>query len=154
MRVGREIAQRFAETMLYWRGHLRAKEVQDFLGVSERTARGLIADWRRFDAILPRYRPGAERCLVPPEEFDPGLAVTDPNVALSLLLVADRFPGQARNLLRSLNLSYIVGLRDRAVLGVLTYTGARVGALARLRRGRERDKDIKGDCGAVPGQPP
>ena len=28
-----------------------------------------------------------------------------------------------------------MGLRDRALLGVLTYTGARVGALARLRRG-------------------
>ena len=84
-----EAALRFAETMLYWRGHLKAKEVQDFLGVSERTARSLISKWRRFDAILPPYRPGAERCLVPTEEFDPGPAVTDPNVALSLLLVAD-----------------------------------------------------------------
>ena len=36
-------------------------------------------------------------------------------------------PGQARALLGSLNLSHVVGLRDRAVLGVLTYTGARVG---------------------------
>ena len=88
-----EIALRFAETMLYWRGHLRAKEVQDFLGVSERTARSLIAGWRRFNSILPPYRPGAERCLVPTEEFDPGPAVTDPNIALSLLLVADHVPG-------------------------------------------------------------
>ena len=37
-------------------------------------------------------------------------------------------PGQARALLRSLDLSRMVGLRDRAVLGVLTYTGARVGS--------------------------
>ena len=44
-------------------------------------------------------------------------------------------PGQARALLGSLDLSHVVGLRDRAVLGVLAYTGARVGALARLRRG-------------------
>ena len=44
-------------------------------------------------------------------------------------------PGQARALLGSLDLSRVVGLRDRAVLGVLTYTGARVGALARLRCG-------------------
>ena len=43
--------------------------------------------------------------------------------------------GQARALLGSLDLSRVVGLRDRAVLGVLTYTGARVGALARLRCG-------------------
>ena len=88
-----EAALRFAETMLYWRGHLKAKEIQDFLGVSERTARSLISKWRRFDAILPLYRPGAERRLVPTEEFDPGPAVTDPNVALSLLLVADHLPG-------------------------------------------------------------
>ena len=87
------IARRFAETMLYWRRHLRAKEVQDFLGVSERTARSMIAGWR-LDGILPRYRPvGARRHLVPSEVFDPGSAVTDPNVALSLLLVADHLPG-------------------------------------------------------------
>ncbi len=88
-----EIALRFAETMLYWRGHLRAKEVQDFLGVSERTARNLISKWRRFDGMLPAYRPSAERCLVPIEEFDPNSAVTNPNIALSLLLVADCLPG-------------------------------------------------------------
>ena len=39
-------------------------------------------------------------------------------------------PGQARALFRSLDLSHVVELRDRAVLGVLPYTGARVGALA------------------------
>ena len=42
--------------------------------------------------------------------------------------------GQARDLLASIDLSHVVGLRDRAVLGTLAYTGARVGALARLRR--------------------
>ena len=88
-----EIALRFAVTMLYWRGHLRVKEVQDFLGVSERTARSLIINWRRFDGILPPYRATAERRLVPTVEFDPGPAVTDPNVALSLLLMADCLPG-------------------------------------------------------------
>ena len=41
---------------------------------------------------------------------------------------------QARELLRSLDTSHVVGLRDRALLGTLAYTGARVGALARLRR--------------------
>ena len=52
--------------------------------------RGLAA---RVDGILPRYRPGAERCLVPMEEFDPGPVVTDTNGALSLLLMAERSPG-------------------------------------------------------------
>ena len=88
-----KIALHFALTMLYWRGHLRAKEVQDFLGVSERTARSLIGNWRRFDALLPPYRATAERRLVPTEDFDPGPAVTDPNAALSLLLMADGLPG-------------------------------------------------------------
>jgi integrase/recombinase XerD len=40
---------------------------------------------------------------------------------------------QARRLLRSVDTSDVVGLRDRAVLGVLAYTGARIGAVARLR---------------------
>ena len=40
---------------------------------------------------------------------------------------------QARELLASIDVSTVVGLRDRAVLGTLVYTGARVGALARLR---------------------
>ncbi len=40
---------------------------------------------------------------------------------------------QARKLLRSVSVSDVVGLRDRAVLGVLAYTGARVGAVAQLR---------------------
>lgn len=88
-----EIGLRFAVTMLYWRGHLRTKEVQDFLRVSERTARSLINKWRRFKVILPPYRATAERRLVPAEDFDPGPAVTDPNVALSLLIMADRLPG-------------------------------------------------------------
>ena len=50
---------------------------------------------------------------------------------------------QARTLLGSLELSNVVGLRDRAVLGVLTYTGARVGALARLRRGDLQDQETQ-----------
>ena len=88
-----KLARRFAETMLYWRRHLRAKEVQDFLGVSERTARSLIRDWR-IDGVLPPYRAaGVRRRLVPSTEFDPGAAVTDPNIAFSLLLAAGSVPG-------------------------------------------------------------
>lgn len=92
MKFDREIARRFAETMLFWRGHLRAKEVQDFLGVSERTARSLISEWRD-DGLLPPYRSYAKRYLVPAEEFNPGPKVIDPNVAFSLLLVSENLPG-------------------------------------------------------------
>ncbi|MDA7979460.1 MAG: site-specific integrase [Pirellulales bacterium] len=41
---------------------------------------------------------------------------------------------QARNLLGSIDTSHVVGLRDRAIIGILIYTAARVGAVAQLRR--------------------
>jgi site-specific recombinase XerD len=41
-------------------------------------------------------------------------------------------PEQARTLLRSIDVSDPVGLRDRAILAVLVYTAARVGAVAKL----------------------
>lgn len=40
----------------------------------------------------------------------------------------------ARRLLASLDTSHVVGLRDRAILAVLIYTAARVGAVTKLRR--------------------
>ena len=40
---------------------------------------------------------------------------------------------QARQLLASIKTESVYGLRDRAVLGTLIYTGARVGAISRLR---------------------
>lgn len=46
---------------------------------------------------------------------------------------------QASKLFKSLDASNIVGLRDRAILGVLAYTGARVGAVAKLRLSDYRD---------------
>lgn len=39
---------------------------------------------------------------------------------------------QARKLLRSINVSSVVGLRDRAVIAVLIYTAVRVGAVSKL----------------------
>jgi site-specific recombinase XerD len=42
---------------------------------------------------------------------------------------------QARVLLRLIDTSHVVGLRDRAVIAVLIYTAARIGAVAGLRRG-------------------
>ena len=47
---------------------------------------------------------------------------------------------QARDLLASLNIADVIGLRDRAVLGTLIYTGARVGAIAQLRLQDLRDQ--------------
>ena len=92
MRISRQVVRRFAETMLFWRGRLQAREVQDFAGVSERTARNLLSEWRTT-GLLPPYRAGAERCLVPVEDFDPGSFVTDPVIAFSQLLIAHNLPG-------------------------------------------------------------
>lgn len=39
---------------------------------------------------------------------------------------------QARKLLASIDTSHVVGLRDRAIVGILIYTAARVGAVAKL----------------------
>lgn len=41
---------------------------------------------------------------------------------------------QARVLIRSIDPSNVIGLRDRAIIGILIYTAARVGAVAKLRR--------------------
>lgn len=49
-------------------------------------------------------------------------------------------PEQARTLLGSIDTSTTVGLRDRAILSVLVYTAARVGAVARLNA-----KDLRHD---------
>ena len=46
---------------------------------------------------------------------------------------------QARHLLASIDCSGPIGLRDRAVIGTLTYTGTRVGAVAKLRLQDRRD---------------
>ena len=50
---------------------------------------------------------------------------------------------QARDLLGSIDTSHVVGLRDRALLGTLAYTGARIGAVARLRRGDLDDQGTR-----------
>lgn len=42
---------------------------------------------------------------------------------------------QARALIQSLDTSHVVGLRDRAIIAILIYTAARVGAVAKLRCG-------------------
>lgn len=41
---------------------------------------------------------------------------------------------QARRLMDSFDVDSVVGLRDRAVIGIMIYTAARVGAVAKLRR--------------------
>ena len=92
MRIGRQVVRRFAETMLFWRGRLQARDLQRFAGVSERTARHLTSEWR-VQGLLPPYQPSLERSYRLAPDFDLGPSVTDPTVAFSLLLLADCLPG-------------------------------------------------------------
>ena len=54
---------------------------------------------------------------------------------------------QARALLCFLDRSNVVGLRDRVVLGVLTYTGARVGPWCGCGAGISSTRKRSGSCG-------
>lgn len=46
---------------------------------------------------------------------------------------------QARMLLGAIDTSHVVGLRDQAIVAILIYTAARIGAVAKLRRGHLYD---------------
>ena len=109
----------------------------------------------RFIEDLPGSDPTRNLALAALRHFFDAL-VTRPAVALNpfasvrgrkYAVVDGKTPEltiqQARALLRSLDRSNVVGLRDRAVLGVLTYTGARVGALARRRRGDLQNQETQ-----------
>jgi site-specific recombinase XerD len=48
-------------------------------------------------------------------------------------------PQQVAQLLEDVDTSHVVGLRDYSIILTLTYTAARVGAIARVNRGSLRD---------------
>jgi site-specific recombinase XerD len=64
--------------------------------------------------------------------LNPAATVKAPRYAVVEGKTPEIGPEQARSLLRSIDVSNPVGLPDRAVLAVLVYTAARVGAVARL----------------------
>ena len=64
----------------------------DFLGVSERTARALFQNWRA-DGLLPRYTENPRQGIKPTAGFNPCASVTDFNITLALLLIAEDSPG-------------------------------------------------------------
>ena len=68
-------------------------------------------------------------------------------------------PPEARDLLRSIDTSHVVGLRDRALLGTLTYTGAGLAPWPGCGAGTSRTRERNGFCGfgkreASSGRPP
>ena len=76
-----------------------------------------------FDALVQRH-------AVPLNSF---ASVRGQKHSVSEGKTAEISIAQARKLFGSIDISTPMGLRDRAILGVLAYTGARVGAVAKLR---------------------
>src|SRR5215469_4006693 len=76
-----------------------------------------------FDALVQRHAVA----------LNPFASVRGVKYSVSEGRTAELAIEQARTLFKSINTNHIVGLRDRAVLGVLAYTGARIGAVAKLR---------------------
>jgi site-specific recombinase XerD len=66
--------------------------------------------------------------------LNPALSVRGPKHSV----IEGRTPAltaeQARNVLSAIDVTNVVGLRDRAIIATLIYTAARVGAVAKLRR--------------------
>jgi len=91
---------------------------------SARTKNQALAALRHFfDALVQRH-------AVPLNSF---ASVRGVKYSVTEGKTAEISIAQARTLFASVDVSDVVGLRDRAVLGVLAYTGARVGAVAKLR---------------------
>ena len=65
--------------------------------------------------------------------LNPAASVRGPRHAVSEGKTPAVSPDQARRVLRSIPSGTLVGLRDRTIIGVLIYTAARAGAVARLR---------------------
>jgi integrase/recombinase XerD len=99
----------------------------DYIGQLEGSAttknQALAALRHFFDAMVTRH-------VVPLNSFS---SVRGVKYSVTEGKTAEISIEQARKLFRSVDVSSAMGLRDRAILGVLAYTGARVGAVAKLR---------------------
>lgn len=67
--------------------------------------------------------------------LNPALSVKGDRVQVVEGLTPEITPPQARLLLKSIDVTTAIGLRDRAVIGCLAFTAARAGAVAGLTRG-------------------
>ena len=91
--------------------------------LSAPTKKRVLAAIRKFfDIAVTRH-------AVP---LNPALSVRGPKHRVVEGKTPEITVDQARRLLASIDTSHVVGLRDRAVLAVMIYTGARVGAVAKL----------------------
>ena len=90
----------------------------------------LAALRRFFDRLVNRHV-----CVI-----NPAATVKAERYSVTEGKTPDIGPSQAKSLLRSIDVSNLVGLRDRAVLAVLVYTAARVGAVSKpIFKNRKHD---------------
>ena len=116
------------------------------MSASASTQRVALAALRRFFALL------VTRHAVLLNSFDSvqGPRQGDRREGQAALIT----PAQVRQLLRTIDLRRPVGFRDRAVLGTLAGTGARVGAVSGLRIRDVRDHGDHQDMGLPLTSPP
>ncbi len=92
--------------------------------LSAPTKKRVLAAIRRFfDFAVTRH-------AIP---LNPALSVRGPRHAVVEGKTPQISVQQARRLLSSIDVATVIGLRDRAILATLIYTGSRVGAVAKLR---------------------
>lgn len=65
--------------------------------------------------------------------FNPAAAVRGPKHVVKEGKTPVLFEDDARKLFQSIDISHVVGLRDRALIGVMIYSFARVGAVVKMR---------------------
>jgi integrase/recombinase XerD len=82
-----------------------------------------------FDALVSRH------AII----LNPAASVRAPRLQVLEGKTPEIGVAQARKLLNSIDTSNLVGLRDRAIIGILIYTAARVGAVADLKVGHFYD---------------
>jgi len=80
----------------------------------------MLFDWLVVGQVLP---------------FNPSTSVRGPRHVVKKGKTPILTVDQARQLLESVDASHVVGLRDRALIGVMVYSFARVGAVVRMRVG-------------------
>jgi integrase/recombinase XerD len=125
---------RIAGCFLAWCGdhHLELRQITpgqagEYIGRLQGSAptknQALAALRHLFDALVQRHAVA----------LNPFASVRGIKYSVSEGKTAELAIEQARGLFRSIDTGHVVGLRDRAVLGVLAYTGARIGAVAKLR---------------------
>ena len=100
------------------------EEMKDTTGIAIRTQH-LLALRHFFDGMVTRHAIALNPALSVRGERYADIEGKTPEISID----------RARQLLASLDIAHVIGLRDRAILAILVYTRSRAGAVAKLKRG-------------------